>query len=519
MNLLTLLIASPLVAAGLIGLTPKNYKFLIRLMALLAALFSMAAAVWLFAAFEPGAPGFQFEQQAAWVPALGIGYHVGVDGLSVGLVMMGAVVTFAAVCVSREIHERPKEYYLLLLLMSGGILGAFASLDLFCIYFFHELALVPTFLMLGIWGRGTHRVYATYQMAIYLGVGALIALIGLVALYAQTGAWTFDVVALQWQLSVMPLPSASQQWIFPLLMVGFGMLVSLWPFHTWAPTGYAAAPTGAAMLHAGVIKKFGLYGLIRIAWPLLPDGAAAWLPWLAWLALGNVLYAGLVAMRQKSLPMLFGYSSVAHMGFAFLGLASLSVIGLTGAVVVMVAHGLLAALSFALSGYVLRATGTTDMERLGGLLRAMPYVGALLVMAMLAGCGVPGFANFPGELLALFGAWDRHPTPVVLAAWAGLVVGAVYMLRAVRAILHGPLPKQWMGAMDPEGAWQKLAYAMLIAGLVFFGAMPRVLTDRITPAAAVVARQAVDGVPASGAQESVLSAASDGAADGREVRR
>lgn len=486
MNPLTFIITSQLVAAGVIGLIPKNYKFLIRVVALFAALLSMLVAVWLFAVFEPGASGLQFEQRVEWVPALGIGYHVGVDGLSVGLVLMGAIVAFAAVCVSREIVDRQKEYYLLLLVMSGGILGAFASLDLFCIYFFHELALVPTFLMIGIWGRGVDRLYATYQIAIYLSVGALIALIGLLALYVKTGAWTFDVGALRWQLSQMPLPAAAQNWIFPLLMFGFGILVSLWPFHTWAPVGYAAAPTGVAMMHAGVIKKFGLYGLVRVALPLLPEGAQRWMPLLAWLALGNVLYAGLVAMRQKNLNMLLGYSSVAHMGFAFLGVASLSVVGVTGMVVVMVAHGFLAALGFALSGYVSRATGTLEMERLGGLLRAMPFIGGALVMAMLAGCGVPGFANFPGELLVLFGAWDGHQTVVVLAVWAGLVVGAVYMLRAVRVILHGAMPERLGGVCDPTGAWQRLAYAILVGGLVLFGLAPGVLTGRIKPEAAAV---------------------------------
>ena len=187
-----------------------------------------------------------------------------------------------------------------------------------------------------------------------------------------------------------------QEFIFPLLLFGFGILISLWPFHTWAPLGYGSAPAPTAMLHAGVLKKFGLYGLIRIALPLLPQATHAWVNVISWLCLGNIVYCGLVAMRQKDLNWLIGYSSVAHMGFVFLGIASLNLIGITGAVLVMVAHGFLAALSFGLSGYLRHTTGTLEIDQLGGLLRKLPFLGAALIMAMFAGCGLPGFANFAG---------------------------------------------------------------------------------------------------------------------------
>src|SRR6266850_6232342 len=405
MSILTLIICCPLLAAIALAFVPRSFRVIMRAVALAATLLSALLAVTMFLQFRTGADGYQFEQQISWVQSLGISYHVGVDGINVGLVLMAAIVAFAAACVSWEIKKREKEFYILLLVMSGGILGAFASLDLFFFYFFHELALVPTFIMIGVWGRGSRKNYATFQITLYLSIGALIALIGLIALYVQSGAGTFDIPRLIQHVRQNPLSINAQRFIFPLLLFGFGILVSLWPFHSWAPLGYAAAPAPTAMLHAGVLKKFGLYALIRIALPLLPGGAQSWVHLLAWLCLGNLVYCGWVAMRQKDFNWVVGYSSVAHMGFVFLGIASLNLIGITGAIMVMIAHGLLAALTFGLSGYLRTQTGTLNLDEMGGLLRKLPFIGAAFVMAMLAGCGLPGFANFVGELSVMFGAW------------------------------------------------------------------------------------------------------------------
>jgi NADH-quinone oxidoreductase subunit M len=234
------------------------------------------------------------------------------------------------------------------------------------------------------------------------------------------------------------------------------------------------------MLHAGVLKKFGLYGLIRVALPLMPEGAKHWFYILGLLCLGNIIHSGWVAMRQRDLNLLIGNSSVAHMGFVFLGLASFNLIGVTGAVLVMVAHGFLAALSFGVSGYIHQQTGTLHMDDLGGLLRRVPFIGAALLMAALAGCGLPGFANFPGELLVLFGAWKGMPVMAfaIVAAWGALIIAAVYMLRAVRNVLHGPMPDRWLAVADAT-AWRKLPFALLLAALIGFGIFPRALTDRI----------------------------------------
>jgi len=498
MSILTHILGWPLIAAIALAFIPRGNRPLIRAVALLATAASAVLAGIMFVKFGAAAmneDGYRFVQQAAWAPSLGISYHVGVDGINVALVLMGAIVAFAAACVSWEIKEREKEFYILLMVMTGGILGAFASLDLFFFYFFHELALVPTFLMIALWGRGEQRTYATFQITLYLSIGALIALIGLVALYLQAGAGTFDIPALTRHLAENRLSEESQAFIFPMLLFGFGILVSLWPFHSWAPLGYGSAPSATAMLHAGVLKKFGLYGLIRVAVPMMPDGARDWAWVIAALCLGNLVYCGWVAMRQKDFNWLIGYSSVAHMGFAFLGIATLGLVGITGAVLVMVAHGFLAAVAFGLNGYVYHHTGTLQLDQLGGLWRKLPFIGTAMLMAAFAGCGLPGFANFAGEMTVLFGAWNTFKTITVFACWGALIIGAVYMLRAVRSILHGPLSEKWKDLPDAPGYWRKLPYALLLGCLILFGCFPRLLTDKITPSVAA-ALQAASLIPA-----------------------
>lgn len=507
--------ALPLLAAVGMIFVPSSYKVVIRGAAVGVTGVVAALALRLLATFDAapvGQGGYRFLSRIPWVESLGISLLTGVDGVNLGLIVMGALVAFAAACVSWDVRERTKEFYLLLLVMTGGILGAFASLDIFFLYFFHELALVPTFLMIGIWGRGEKRGPAAFQITLYLTLGALIALVGLIALYLQSGVRTFDLLALSEHLRSNPIPAGKQAFIFPWLLFGFGILVSLWPFHTWAPVGYAAAPTATAMLHAGVLKKFGLYALLKVAIPLLPEGAKVWLPLLAWLCLGNILYCGWVAMRQRDLNLLIGNSSVAHVGFVFLGLASMTVVGMTGAVVVMVAHGFLAALSFALSGWLHAQTGSLDMNRMGGLLKRLPFAGTLLVMAMMAGCGLPGFGNFVGEMLVLFGGWNSS-LPIcggwvsfrwftAAAAWGALLVAAVYMLRAIRAICHGAPTEAWNGAGDPAGAWRKLPFLVLLGALLVLGVWPRILTDAATSAVRPVA----DAVAVSGTPEALVAA-------------
>ena len=524
MSILTYIAGWPLLAALALIVVPRNYRVIIRAIAVLATFISAVLAIKMFCGYNcatPDADGYRFVQQIPWVESLGISYHVGVDGLNVGLILMGAIVAFAAALCSWEIQTREKEFYILLLVMTGGILGAFASLDLFFFYFLHELALVPTFIMIGVWGRGEKKNYATFQITLYLSIGALIALIGLIALYLQSGANTFDIPKIIEHAKTNPLAVNAQNFIFPLLLFGFGILVSLWPFHSWAPLGYGVAPSPTAMLHAGVLKRFGLYGLIRIALPLLPQAAQSWAHVIAWLCVGNILYVGWVAMRQRDLNLLIGNSSVAHMGFIFLGIASLNLIGVTGAVLIMVAHGFLAALTFALSGYIYKQTGTLEISALGGLCRKLPFIGTALLMAMMAGCGLPGFANFVGEATVFFGAWKMFPAITVIALWGALVIGGIYMTRAIRNILHGPLPEKWNSLTDASNAWRKLPYALLLASLLVFGFVPKLLTEKINPDAQKIVALATGSTAVSAVVVGVApTTLSSGAtpADARETR-
>ena len=489
--------------ALILAIVPSEKRQFFRWGARLATLGSLLLAIYVFSVFDPPITdqpgplptqgteefaledkyGYKFTQRVEWIPSLNIHYYVGVDGIGIVMVLMAALVAFAATFCAQEIRTREKEFYILLLLMTGGILGAFMSLDVFLMYFLHELALVPTFIMIGVWGRGQDRDFAAYKITLYLSLGALLTLAGVIMLYLQFGSFSLlSMMDHGTQFAAIEAGTFSvtkQNVIFALLMFGLGILVGLWPFHTWAPLGYSAAPTATAMMHAGVIKKFGLFMLIKVALPLLPRGAQTWLPILALLCLGNILYCGLVAMRQRDLNLLIGNSSVAHMGFVFLGIASVTTIGLTGAVMVMVAHGLLAGLAFSLSGYLYSQARTLDMEKLQGLLASMPFWGTLMIMALMAGCGLPGFANFAGELTVFFGAWKVYPVITTIGIWSALVIGAVYMLRAIRTLLHGMKGEQTPEVEDLKH-WQRLPYALLVAVLLLFGFYPKLITDKIS---------------------------------------
>jgi NADH-quinone oxidoreductase subunit M len=484
MSLTSTLLLTPFLTAFLVLLVPGNYRLVIRALALLGSMVTAVLGMAVFIHFDPAGAPYQFESLATWVSSsvLRINYHVGVDGIAAAMLLVTALVGFAAVAVSWEIEHQTKLFYILLLVMIGGALGAFASLDLFFFYFFNELALVPTFIMIGVWGHGEERTYAAFKITMYLTAGAMVALAGLIGLYTLSGASSLDLIELQKQLAKAPLSAASQKILFPCLLFGFGTLVGLFPFHSWAPQGYGCAPAATAMMHAGILKKAGLFAILRVALPLMPEGVAMWTPVLAILCVGNLLHCGFVALRQKDLNLLIGNSSLAHMGFAFLGIASLTVVGLTGTVLVMVSHALLAALSFALSGWIRRQTGTLEMAKMGGLLQRMPFIGSVLTLCFLAGCGVPGFANFAGEIAVMFGSWKALPWVVVAAAWGGLIIGGVYMLRALRAVLHGKAREELSTVIDAPNFWRKLPFVLLAAGLLLFGFFPGAITRRVAPA-------------------------------------
>ena len=346
------------------------------------------------------------------------------------------------------------------------------------------MAVIPMYLLIGMYGslppgkHGRTKEYATMKLTLYLTAGAVLALIGLLTMY-YAGGRTMDIGELQRNLKLLP---ETQKWVFGCLLFGFGFLASLFPFHTWSPLGYAAAPTAASMMHAGVLKKLGAYGIIRLALPMMPEGARYWAELLAVLACFNILYAGWTALTQKDWKFVIGYSSVSHMGYVMLGIATLNVIGVSGAVLLMFAHGVMAALTFSLIGFFYHQTHNRNVPDLSGLARKIPFIGVCMVMAVMASSGLPGFANFVSEVMVFIGAWSQGSlvfrVATICAVW-GIVVTATYLLWAVRTSFFGPFDEKWNMLKDATDLKTRFPYVMLITVLLVVGFCPRILTDII----------------------------------------
>ena len=437
-----------LLAAPLFAIIFILLKAPARFTAGVAALFNLVLSLGLLCYYPAAQGNYAYVMDCPWVTLQGlppIHFHFGVDGISLPLVFLTAIVTFAAIAISPGNIRRSSEFYCYLLLMSLGAMGAFISLDLFFFYIFHEFALIPTFLLIGIWGS-QNRQFASFQITLYLMTGSLILLAGLLALVMAlpAPARTFDIITLQSYLTQHPIGIGSQNIIFPLLLIGFGILVGLFPFHSWAPPGYASAPPAAAMLHAGILKKFAIYGMIRIAVPMLHGGFENWRYLLLALLVGNFLYAGFVTLAQKELPAMIGFSSIMHMGYLFLGVACWNVIGVTGAVILMVGHGLSAALLFGLSGEITRRSGENRFAELGGLAARAPVLAVIFSFASMASMGVPGLANFAGELMVFFGSYAAQGLILFgIIAVYGTVITAIFQLRAIKNTFYGPMPARY----------------------------------------------------------------------------
>jgi len=491
--MLNLLIAIPIVAAIAVLLGAPA-----RRTALLASALNFILTLLVLFGYNQAKGGYQFQSSVSLVPEWHLAFYLGVDGLGILMLLLTVVVAVAAIWVApppEKIERAPNLYYASLLFIAAGATGAFASLDLFFFYAFHELALIPTFLLIGIWGTGD-RAGAAWKITIYLALGSFVLLVGLTGLYTSIPAdsRTFDIVRLQEMARTGAIHAPP--WVYLCTMLGFGVLVSLFPFHTWAPQAYASAPTPATMLHAGVLKKFGLYGLLRVALPLMPQAAHSWNTLLLALLAGNILYVGLVTISQKRLDSMLGYSSVMHMGYIFLGLASMNLIGVTGAALLMFAHGLSIAALFAIAGNIRQKTGTLEFSQLGGLATPLPFLGFAFGLAAFAAIGLPGFGNFAAELMVFFGAFKNggpglafsdFQIVTVVALW-GVVISAVYMLRAYRAVFMGETPARWAGLSDccrcssENSCCIRPAIALLLALLLVAGFQPQLFVNLVRPA-------------------------------------
>ena len=478
---------------GVLMLLPREDKHLARAVALLTALAGLLLAVAGSVSLNPGATVATITR-VPWVPALGAEFHLAADGISITLVILTGLAAVTGILFSWNIEVRVKEFFAFFLALIGGVYGVFLSFDLLLLFVFYEIAIIPKYFLIAIWGS-TNREYGAMKLALYSFVGSAMVLVGLVAAYAVSGATTLNLV----ELARYPFPEAFQKWAFPLVFVGFAILAGLWPFHTWAPTGHVAAPTAASMLLAGVVMKLGAYGALRVAMTLFPLGLAPWdrpvlglESWrdvIALLSLVGILYGALVALVQKDFKFVIGYSSVSHMGFVLLGLVTLNEVGLSGAVLQMFSHGVIAGLLFGVVGrmvYDRAHTRVLDELEAMSLSRAMPFAAVTFVLAGVASMGLPGFSGFVAEFQVLIGAWHAYPTFAVLAG-VGIVVGVAYTLRAMQKAFFGEpaaarrAPSAHGQELEPISVPERLGAALLIGASLLIGLYPRILLDVIVP--------------------------------------
>jgi NADH-quinone oxidoreductase subunit M len=475
--ILPLSVAFPLLAAVLIATTLRGRAVTLAAFAGFAAPVFCALHIWFWLPdLSNGAYAntHVFDIGLAFV---GIHLSFGINGISLPLYLLAALVGLAAGLHAIRLNDnRPRPYLALLLTLQAGLLGAFSTTDIFFIYFFHEIALIPTFILITLYG-GRDRSYAATKLAIYLTFGALISLVGLIALQQKSGADSFNIIELQRHILDNGLALSAQKHITALLLIGFGILVSLWPLHTWAVPAYTAAPTPVSMLHAGVLKKFGLYALVQIIFPVIPEGLKTWTLPLAVLAVaGNLLVTGFVTIAQTDLKRMIATSSVMHMGYAFLAIAACNTLGAAAAVLFMVAHGLSVALLFLLSNNIHQRTGTSDMSRMGGLARQAPLLATFFAAATFASIGLPGFAGFWGEILVFTAAWPFSHSLTILSV-LGIIISATYALRALAKIFFGPSTSTTTASKITDLAWpEKLPALILLIALIVIGFYPRLLT-------------------------------------------
>jgi len=495
MNLL-LLIIIPFLTAVVI-LTAKDFKQS-RSIALVGASIQLVLAFFLLNQYQAAkalvqTKAFVFEQSFEWFPSLGIQFLIGVDGISIAMILLTALVVVTGILVSFTMEELHKEFFFLLILLSLGAYGFFISLDIFTLFFFLEVAVIPKFLLIGIWGSGAKQKSAM-KLALMLMGGSALIMVGLIGLYYfsnETGNRSFNMLV----LAQYPISYAAQLVFFPFLFAGFGVFTALFPFHTWVPDGHSSAPTAASMFLAGISMKLGGYGCLRVATYLMPDAAVHYAPIIIALASIAIIYGAFATLMQTDLKYINAYSSISHCGFVILGIGMLNKTAIVGAVMQMVSHGLMTALFFAAIGMMYQRTHTRLVSQLGGLLKVMPFISSVFVIAGLCSLGLPGFSGFVSEMTVFVGAWQNpnfwYRLATILAC-ASIVVTAVYILRAAGSSVMGPITqKNFLHLTDAQ--WnEKLAAIVLLSGIVIIGIAPFLLTDLLSSSTDVLVEKIIN---------------------------
>ncbi len=473
---LTTLLLCCLMGLLVILVIPGRHARAIKIVSAVFSGLTLVISIYLYLAYDQQAGGYQFVERVAWIPSLGISYFNAVDGFALPMLLLTGIVFFTAVLTMWELELRVKEFFALIFLLVAGVFGLFMSLDLFFIFVWFDVSLFPMYLLIAIWGS-TRKEYGAMKLTLYLLAGSALILPAIVYLVIQSGVLTFDLLVLMDGDRFTP---AQQRLAFLLLYIGFGILAGVFPFHTWSPVGHVAAPTAVSMIHAGVLMKIGAFGILRVGMFLCPQGWAYWAPLMAGLAACGIVYGVFVGLSQTDLKYVIGYSSVSHMGIVGLGLSTMTIDGINGAVFQMFAHGIMTALFFSSVGYIYDRTHTKAIAELGGLSRIMPRAASFFIVAALTGIGVPGLASFWGEVVVFISCVRVYPLAGVLAI-AALAVGALFMLRVVQKTCYGPPVEKFSHLSDITAA-MAVPRVILVSVIVLFGLFPGLLFDMIDTA-------------------------------------
>jgi NADH-quinone oxidoreductase subunit M len=497
--LLLLMVLEPAIGAVAVLVSRGDSVRGPRSVALMSACISLVCAVIVVAGFDSSIAGAQMPTRKQWLPGTGIEFHIGIDGISLWLVALTALLSVTAVLVSWEaVRERTRAYYALLLLLETGMLGVFVALDVVLFYIFFEFTLIPLFFLIGIWG-GPDRKLAARKFFIYTLAGSVLTLLGLIyvvavfhsqAMRAGLEMSAFSIPDLVHATHGVRLSTTEQWWVFLALAAGFAIKVPLFPFHTWLPLAHVEAPTAGSVILAGVLLKIGTYGFLRFSMSLLPIASQHFLGLIAVLSVIGIIYGALVALAQGDIKKLVAYSSVSHLGFCMLGLFALNTIGISGAVLQMVNHGLSTGALFALVGMLYERYHTREIRSLGGLARKLPVLTFFFVVVTLSSIGLPGLNGFVGEFLVLVGMFQVNKLFAAVAA-VGIILGAFYMLWLVQRVFFGPLREpQHDGGPIADLNWREIsALAPIAAACLWIGLFPNFLLSRMEPAVQRVAQQ------------------------------